>query len=161
MSLKEQITQDVKNALKEKKELEISTLRMVQAAMINKEKEKRMKLSKEDVEDLEKESQLSDEEVVKIISSEIKKRKEAIAGFEKGDRKDLADKEKSELEILKKYLPEQFSKEEVKKLAEEAVLKTGVSSIKDIGKVMAELMPQVKGRAEGGLVSKVVKDLLT
>lgn len=164
MSLKEKIITDAKEALKEKKDLEISTLRMLQAAILNKEKEKRIKLAREkeeiNEEELEKESKLADEEVIEVASSEIKKRKEAIAEFQKGEREDLVEKEKKEIEILKKYLPEQLPEKEIKKLAKEIIEKTGASGPKDMGKVMEELMPKVKGRAEGGLVNKTVKELL-
>jgi len=109
--LKSKIEEDFKSALKEKKEIEVSTLRMLKAAVFNKEKEKRYKLSKEkpdlNGEELEKESQLRDEEVIEVISSEIKKRKESILEFEKGKREDLIKKEKVEMKILQSYLPEQ------------------------------------------------------
>jgi len=109
--LKEKIQEDLNSALKEKKELEVSVLRLLLSAIFNKEKEKRYKLSKEKPEfaseELEKESVLSDEEIIEVIFSEIKKRKEAILEFEKGDRKDLADKEKKEMRILQKYLPKE------------------------------------------------------
>lgn len=162
--LKEKINQDLNFALREKQELETSVLRLITAAILNKEKEKRFKVSgeKPDVsaKELDKESQLTDEEVIEVISSEAKKRKESIESFEKGERKDLAEKEKRELEILQRYLPEQLSEEELKKLAKEAIEKVGAKEMKDMGGVMAELMPKVKGKAEGGLVSKVVKELL-
>lgn len=165
MLIKEKITTDLKKALKEKLSAEISTLRMLQAALLNKEKEKRAKLAKEKEEikeeELAKESQLTDDEIIDVISSEIKKRKEAIEGFEKGERQDLVEKEKKEVEILEKYLPEQLSEEEIKKLAKEAISKVGDSGPQDMGKVMGELMPKVKGKAEGGLVSKLVKELLS
>ena len=164
MTLKEKIQEDLNLAIKNKREIEVSTLRMLSAATLNKEKEKRYKISKEKPdfkeEDLQKESQLTDNEAIEVISSEVKKRKEAIADYEKGGRQELADKEKKEKEILQKYLPEQFSEEEVKKLAKEAVEKTGAKEPKDMGKFMAELMPKIKGKADGSLVSKVVKDLL-
>jgi len=205
MALKEKISDDLKKALKKKAELEILTLRMLQAAILNKEKEKRAKLAKEkdyypptvlpvlpsrpkkEMEDynppaasshslrewapeLEKESQLTDDEVIEVISSEIKKRKEAIFEFQKGEREDLVEREKAELEVLKKYLPEQLSEKEIKKLAREviAALRTSLApserekfGVKDMGKVMGQLMPQVKGKAEGSLVSKIVKELLS
>lgn len=165
MSLKSQLQEDLESALKEKREIEISVLRMLKAAIFNKEKEKRYKLTKQKPElteeELVKDSQLTDEEVIEVVSSEIKKRKEAILEYEKGKREDLVEKEKKELAILEKYLPEQLSEEEIKKLAKEAIEKTGAKEPKDMGKVMAELMPKVKGKAEGGLVSKIVKELLT
>jgi len=164
--LKEKIRENLNSSLKEKKELATSVLRLINAAILNKEKEKRYKISKEKPageikeEELEKESQLTDEEIIDVISSEIKKRKESIVLFEKGGRQDLADKEKKEAEILGKYLPEQLSEEEVKKIVEETVKKVGAKEIKDMGKVMAELMPKIKGKADGFLVSKIVKELL-
>jgi len=165
MTLKKQIKQNLEIALKEEKRVEVSTLRMLNAAILNKEKEKRYKISKEKPElkpeKLEEESQLIDEEIIQVLQSEIKKRKEAILEFEKGERQDLASKEKKEMDILQKYMPEQLSEEEIKKLAKEAIEKTGAKEIKDMGKVMQELMPKVKGKAEGSLVSKIVKELLT
>ncbi len=162
MPLKEKIQQDLKEALKKSEEGLISVLRLLNAALHNKEIEKRTKFSKsEPVEKLEELSKLSDEEIIDVISSEVKKRKEAIIEFEKGKREDLAGKEKQELEILLRYLPEQLSEGKIKELAKEAVEKTGAKEIKDMGKVLGELMPKIKGKAEGGLVSKIVKDLLT
>jgi len=164
MALKGNIRENLKEAVKNREELKSSVLRLLLSAIFNKEKEKRYKLSKEKPEfeekDLEKESQLVDEEVIEVISSEIKKRKESILEFEKGKREDLVEKEKKELDILQKYLPEQLSEEELQKLAKEAIDKTGAKEIKDMGKVMQEVMPKVKGKADGTLVSKIVKELL-
>jgi len=165
MSLKIKIQNDLKSALKEKKEIKLSVLRLLISAINNKEIEKRTKTWKERpellIEELEKESQLSDNETIEVISSEIKKRKEAILEFEKGEREDLVEKEKKEMEILQKYLPEQLSEEEIRKLAKEAIKKVKATEIKDMGKVMAEIMPKVKGKAEGSVVSKIIKELLT
>ena len=164
MELKQKIQEDLKSALKEKKELELSVLRMLSAAITNKEKEKRYKIVKErpelTEEELGKESCLADEETTEVISTEVKKRKEALLLFEKGGRQDLAEKEKKEAAILQEYLPEQLSEEEVKKIVKEAVGKVGAKEIKDMGKVMAELMPKVKGKADGSLVSKIIRELL-
>jgi uncharacterized protein YqeY len=163
--LKEKIREDLNSALKEKKELKISVLRLLLATIFNKEKEKRYKLSKEKPEftkeRLEKESLLNDEEVLEVISSEIKKRKEAILAFDKAGRQDLLEKEKKEIEILEKYLPKQLSEEEIKKLAKEVIKEIGAKEIKEIGKVMAQLIPKIKGQAEGRMVNKIVKELLT
>jgi hypothetical protein len=168
------IQEDLKISLKEKRELEVSVLRMLKAAIFNKEKEKRYKftrqnpaerdlggLSKEKQEKLEKESALNDEEIIEVISSEIKKRKEAIDLYERGNRPELAGKEKKEVEILQFYLPEQMSEEEIKKIAEEAIRKVGAKEMKDMGKVMGIITPQVKGKADMSLVSKIVKELLS
>ncbi|MCH8741817.1 GatB/YqeY domain-containing protein [Patescibacteria group bacterium] len=175
MALKEKITADLKDALKGKKELEVSVLRMLLAAILNKEKEKRAKLAKEEEglkeEELAKKSQLTDEEMLEVVSSEAKKRKEAIEGFsalggpasdgEKDKIERFINKEKQELEILKEYLPEQLSQEKIKKLAQGAIEKVGATSLKDIGKVMADLMPKVQGKADGNTVSKIVKEFLS
>jgi len=164
MALKERIQGDLNEAMKGKEELKCSVLRMTIAVILNREKEKRYKLIKEkpDLKESEiaKESQLIDEEVLEVVSSEIKKRRESVAGYEKGGRDELAKKEKKEIEILQKYLPEQLLEEELKKLVKEAIDKVGAKEQKDMGKVMAELMPRVKGKADGSLVSKVVKELL-
>ena len=91
---------------------------------------------------------------------EGKKRKEAIIGFEKGGRIESAEKEKEELKILQKYLPEQLTEEKIKKLTMEAIKESGAETVRDMGKVMKVLMPKLKGRADGGLVSGIVKELL-
>lgn len=165
MTLKEKIQKDLITAVRTKEELKSLVLRSLSAAILNKEKEKRYKLSKEKPQltltELEKESQLRDEEVIEIICSELKKRKEAILEFEKGKRPNLVEKEKRELEILQSYLPEQLSPQQIKKLALAVIKKVGAKEVKDLGKVMAVLMPQVKGRAEGSQVSKIVKELLS
>jgi hypothetical protein len=165
MALKEQINQDLKEAVKKKEELPSMVLRMLSAVLLNKEKEKRYKISKNNPEIKEQElvekSHLTEEEIIEAVSSEVKKRMEAAVEYEKGNRLESAEKEKKEAEILKKYLPEQLSKEELEKLVAKAVQETGATSQKDMGKVMAALMPDVKGRADGSLISKIVKELLT
>ena len=164
MTLKEKIQTDLKNALKEKKELELSVWRLLSAAITGKEKNKRYKLSKakpELAEDaLAKASELSDQEVLEVIGSEVKKRREAALEFEKGNRRELAEKETKEAEILGQYLPTQFTEEEIKKLVKDAVAKTGARDLKDMGKIMSELMPKVKGKADGNLVNRIVKEQL-
>src|SRR4030042_7213334 len=122
MSLKEKIQSELNLSIKGNKPLAVSVLRQLLAALLNKEKEKRFK-SKE-----EKEAQLTDEEVMESISFEAKKRRESIMEFEKGGRKDLADKEKEELTILSKYLPEQMSEQDIRKLVKGAIATTGVSA---------------------------------
>lgn len=154
MELKEKIKLNLNSALKEKRTLEVLVLRQLLAAILNKEKEKRFKTKEE------KDIQLTDEEVIEVISSEAKKRRESIVEFGKGKRQDLVEKEKKELEILEKYLPEQLPEEEIRKLIKEAIEKTDAKEIKDMGKVMAELMPKIKGKADGTLVSKIVKESL-
>ncbi len=182
MSLKENIKNDATVALKSKDSFASGVLRMLLASVTSKEKEKRYKISlgrssqplayergqtgeaKEKPEATEetliKESELTDEQVIEVVSSEIKKRKDAIVLYEKGNRPELAEREKKEIEILKKYLPEQLSEEELKKIVEESINKTEAKEMKDMGKVMADLNPKIKGRADSGEVSKIVKELL-
>ena len=127
---------------------------MLLASIITKEKEKKYK------EKLEGDAKLLDEEIIEVVSSEIKKRKDAIALYIQGKRPELAEREQKEIDILKKYLPEQLSADELRKLVEESIAKTGASEIKDMGKVMADLNPKIKGKSDGGEVSKIVKELL-
>lgn len=165
MALKAKIQQDLSAVVKKRDELKTSVLRLLLASILNKEKEKRYKIYQlqKDIseKELNEKSQLSDEEVIDTVSSEIKKRKEAILEFEKGKRQEMADKEKKEMEILKTYLPEQMSEEEIRKLVEETIVKAGAKNQKDIGRVMSELMPKVKGKADGSSVSVIVKELLS
>jgi uncharacterized protein YqeY len=146
----------------EKNELLILVLRGINAAIKNKEIEKRTKLSKEekDVSKLEKLSKLTEEEILGVIQSEAKKRKDAIVEFAKGNRQDLVDKETKELEIIKKYLPEEMGEDELRKEAEKTIAEVGASGPQDTGKVMSALMEKVKGRAEGSLASRIVGELL-
>jgi len=170
--LREQINQDIKKAMQEKDELPLLVLRGINAAIHNKEIEKRTKLSKteKDIKKLEEMSKLNEEEVIEVIFSEAKKRKDAIVEFsahggsasggEKEKIENVIKKEKSELEIIKKYLPEQMSEEQVREEAKKAIEEVGAAGLKDTGKVMATLMPKVKGKTEGGVVSKIVGELL-
>ena len=163
--LKQQIQKDTTQALKAGDSFVLSTLRMLLASVATKEKEKRYKISNDQPDlkeqELIKESELTEEQMIETVSSEIKKRKDAIALYEQGNRQELADKEKKEIEILKKYLPEQLSADEIKKLVEESVAKTGAKEIKDMGRVMADLNPKIKGKADSSEVSKIVKELLS
>lgn len=102
----------------------------------------------------------TEEDVQNVIQSEAKKRRDAIEQYTNAKRQDLADKEKSELDMLQSYLPAQMGEEEIRKLVENAVAQTGASSPADMGKVMGALMPQVKGKADGTLVSQLVKEAL-
>jgi uncharacterized protein YqeY len=165
--LKQKIQEEINLALKGRKETVLSTLRVLLAAVLSREKEKRYKIAKDLPEnknfteqELVEKSQLSDQEIIEVLATEVKKRKDSITEFEKGGRKDLAVKEKAEIEILQKYLPEQMSGEEVEKIVKEAVEKTGAKEIRDMGKVMSQIMPRVKGRADGTMVSSIVKKML-
>ena len=102
----------------------------------------------------------TDEDVMSVLQREVKQRRDSIEQYSAANRQDLADKEKQELELLGKYLPEQMGEEEIKTLVKEAVSQTGASTMQDIGKIMAALMPKVKGKADGAMVSKIVKETL-
>jgi len=153
--LKEQIKQESTEALKSGDQFKLGVLRMLLASISAKEKDKRYK------EKLESDVPLTDEEIITVVSSEIKKRKDAIALYTQGNRPELAENEAKEIEILKKYLPEQLSEEEIKDLITESINKTGATEMKDMGKVMADLNPKIKGKADSGEVSKIIKDILT
>ncbi len=150
MGVKERIQQDMKAALREGDKERLSALRMVMAAIKNKE----IELKKAD-------AGLTDEEVWGVLSSEIKKRRDAAEQYARGGRDDLARKEEEEIAVLQQYLPEQMDEDEIRALAREVITAVGAGSVKDMGKVMKELMPKVAGRAEGRVVSRVVKEELS
>jgi len=152
--LKQTIQNATTEALKSKDSFTVGVLRMLSAAITSKEKDKKYK------EKIEGDVVLTDEQVLEVVSSEIKKRKDAIVLYEQGKRPELAEGERKEIEILIKYLPEQLSAEELRKLVEGSIKKTGATEIKDTGKIMADLMPKIKGRADNSEVSKIIKELL-
>lgn len=153
MELEKTIRADLNSAMLAKKELEVSVLRQILATAQNKEKEKKFKSDGGEV-------HLTEEELLEVVLLEAKKRRESIELFTQGNRPALADKEKAELAILEKYMPEQMNQEDVRKLATEIITKTGAKEIKDMGQVMAELSPKIKGRVDGSLAGKIVKELL-
>ncbi len=155
MSIKDKINENIKSAFKSGLRDEVSTLRFLSSVIKNKELEKRTRLSKEnkDVAELEKLSELSDEEIMSVISGEIKKRKDSIAQYEKGGRDDLVKKEAAELEILKKYAPAEMPEEELR-----ALIKNKIAGEKDFGKAMGMAMAEVKGRADGAMVKKIIEE---
>ena len=156
--LKDKINEDFKAAFKEKKEGEVSVLKMLKAAVLNKEKEKQFQLGKagEDA----AQAALTDDDVIAVVSAEVKKLRDAIALFEQGGRADLAAQNKKEIEVLMRYLPAQLGEDEIKKIVADAIAQAGATTVKDMGKVMGILMPKIKGRADSGLVGKLVKEVL-
>lgn len=163
MILKEHINTDLIESVKKKEKEKALVLRTLNAAIKNAEISKRTKLSKTagGLEELGALSILTDEEVIGVISSQIKQRRDSIVEFEKGKRIDLVEKEKAEIKILIVYLSEQMTEEEIRKEAKAAIEKTSAKTARDTGKVMAELIKKVKGKADGSLVSKIVKELLS
>jgi len=163
--LKKEIQNDAVEALKKGNSFLSGVLRMLSASIISKEKEKRYKISIENKdmpeEELLEKSELSDQEIIQIIFSEIKKRRDAIVLYIQGKRQELAQKEEKEIEALQKYLPKQLSEEEIKKIAAESIEITGAKELKDMGKVMQDLNSKIGGRVEGSQLSKAVKELLS
>lgn len=162
MSLKEKINQDLTTALKNGQSEIASALRFLMSVIKNRELLKRTKLSKENkpVEDLEKLSELSDEETISAVLSEVKKHKESIVQYEKGGRADLAEKETKELEIIKKYAPEEMGKEELRAVIKKKISEMGEVTIKDFGKIMGQVMAEVRGRTSGDTVKKIIDEEL-
>jgi uncharacterized protein YqeY len=146
MGLRERVDADIINALKSGAKDKLSTLRMLSAALKNKQIDKRRSLT--------------EEEVAETVRSLIKQRKDSIEQFGKGGRQDLVDKETAEVAVLEVYLPQQMSREEIEVMVRDAVAQTGAQGAKDMGKVMKALIPLVGGRADGKLVSELVKHAL-
>ncbi len=146
MGLKERLINDMKEAMKSKDRVKLSTIRMINSLIKNAEIEKR--------------GELSDEEIVSLLMKYAKQRRESIQMYEKGGRRDLVEKEKQELSIVESYLPEQMGEDEVREIVREAVEKTGARSVKDIGSVMKYVMPKVKGRVDGSTVNRIAKEML-
>lgn len=162
--LKEQLQKEMVEALKAGDQLKRLVLGSLMTAVKNKELAKRGQIGKitNDQRELEQKSQLGTNEILEVIATEVKKRKDSIEQFNAGGRKDLADKEKAEMEILIAYLPEQLSEEEVKNEVQRVIEELGgVIGPKEMGKVIGAAMGKLKGRADGTLISKMAKELLS
>lgn len=146
MGIKQDLMKELKDAMQNKDTLRKDTVTMLRAAILQVEKDNL--------------KELSETEIEAIVAKEVKKRKEAIPDYIKGGREDIAETLNKEIEILSKYLPEQLTEEEIRKLVEEAVENTGASSMKDMGKVMGALREKTQGKADGKLVSDLVKEKL-
>lgn len=160
--IKDKIKEDLKKAMQEKDTLKLSVLRMVSSYVFNKEKDNRAKLSKagEEESKLDEMSKLTEEEVIEVVSSEVKKRKDSIEQYEKGGRSDLAENEKKELEILMDYMPEQMGEDEIRKIVKEKIEELGIGSPQETGKLMGAIMPQFKGKTDGNIVGRIVQEEL-
>lgn len=146
MTLKERFQNDVKDAMKEKDKLRKDAIQMLRAAVLQIEKDKQVTLD--------------DEGVIEVLAKELKSRREALVEIEKGGREDLAQNLRQEIALIQSYMPEPLSEAELEAIVREAVAKTGAQSVKDMGRVMKEAMPMVKGRADGGQINAIVKRLL-
>ncbi|GLG00304.1 hypothetical protein Alches_03430 [Alicyclobacillus hesperidum subsp. aegles] len=147
MGLLDRLNDDLKQAMKEKQKVRLSVIRMVKSAVKNRE--------------IELGHPLSEDDVIGVIQKEVKQRKDSLQAFQDANRTDLAETAEEEIAILESYLPEPFTEDELRALASEVVERVGASSKSDMGKVMAELMPLVRGRADGRLVQQVVQRLLS
>ncbi len=148
MSIKDRLTEDMKQAMREREagKFRLSVIRMALASVKNLEINERRELSEEDL--------------LSIISKEVKMRRDSFEEFQKAGRQDLADQAQQEIVILTAYLPEQLSEQEIADIVKEAIVKVGATGPKDMGKIMAEIMPKTKGRADGKFINKIVRELL-
>lgn len=144
--MKEQLLNELKIAMREKDELRKNTITMLRSAILQ----------------VEKDSQktLNDDEITVIISKEVKKRRDSISDYETAGRDDIVSDLNKEIEILSKYLPEQLTEEEIAKLVDEAIIESGAANPRDMGKVMQILRPKTAGKADGKIVSEIVKEKL-
>lgn len=146
MSLKQRLTDELKDAMKNKDQLRKNVITMIRADIKQIEVDKRV--------------DLTDEDIIEIISKQAKQRRDSIEEFEKGGRQDLVEQAKQEVDVLMDYLPEQLSEEEIETILKEVIAETGASSMKDMGKIMAAAMPKLKGRADGKVVNQIVRKIL-
>lgn len=146
-SIKERLQEDWKNAVKAKDKFKSNVISTAKSAILLVEKTDGI--------------QVEDAQAIEILAKEVKQRREAMLEFEKGNRQDLVEQNKAEIEILLKYLPQQLSEDEIKQIITESATEVGANSIKDMGKVMAIVRPKVVGKADGKLVSALVKEYLT
>ena len=146
MSLKDRLSADLKQAMRDQDENRKVALRLLRAAIVN--------------EEVEKGHPLDDAEVVAVAARQAKQRRESIDAFRAGGRQDLVAREEAQLRVLLDYLPQQMSREEIVQAARESIAATGASGPADLGAVMRDLMPRLKGRAEGSLVNQIVRELL-
>ena len=146
MSLKEQLAQDLKLSMKEKDIVRKNTVQSIRAAILQYEKDNR--------------TELDDNGVIEVVSKELKKRKDVLPDYEKSGRQELITQLNREIEIVMGYLPSQLSEDELDEIVKKAVESTGASNMKDMGKIMAAVMPQIKGRADGRAVNALAKKYL-
>jgi len=147
MGLEERLVEEMKHAMKSNDKLRLSTIRMIRSAVKNKEIEQR--------------SQLTDESIVKVIQGLVRKGEESVEQFRVGGRMDLVEKEEKEIEILKSFLPQPLSREEILRVIDQSIEETQASSLKDLGKVMKSIIPKLGGKADGKLINQLVKERLS
>ncbi len=146
MSLKEQLAQDLKTSMKDKDVIRKNAVQSIRAAVLQVEKDSKVTLD--------------DDGVIGVIAKEVKKRKDVLPDYEKSGREDLIAELKKEIEVLTGYLPSQLTQEELDGIVKDAIDRIGATSMKDMGKIMADVMPKITGRADGGAVNVTVRKLL-
>ncbi len=147
MNLEERLLDEMKQAMKSNDKLRLSTIRMIRSAVKYKEIDLRKKLD--------------DDEILRVMQGMVRKSEESIEQFKAGGRADLVEKETKEIEVLKSFLPQSLSQEEIMKMIDESIQETQASSLKDLGKVMKSVMPKLAGRADGKLINQLVKERLS
>lgn len=147
MSLEEKIQEEMKQAMKANDKIRLSAIRMIRSSLKNKEIELRRKLE--------------DEDVVKVIQGMVRKAEESIEQFQAGGRTDLVEKERAEIEVMRSFLPQPMSPEEILRIIDETIRETQASSVKDMGKVMKAVMPKLGGKADGKVINQLVKERLS
>lgn len=146
MSLKEKLADDLKSAMKDKNVIRKNVVQMVRAGILQIEKDNKVTLD--------------DEGVLDVIAKQLKQRRDSLPDYEKSGREDLIAELKAEMDVLMEYLPKQLTRDELEEIVGQAVEATGASSMKDMGKIMAEVMPKVKGRSDGKMINEIAKAML-
>ena len=147
MSLKDKLADDLKSAMKNKNTVRKNVVQMVRAGVLQVEKDNKITLD--------------DDGVLEIISKQLKQRRDSLPDYEKSGREDLITELKAEIDVLMEYLPAQLTRDELKKIVADAISETGASSLKDMGKIMATVMPKTKGRADGRMINEIAKNMLS
>lgn len=146
MGLLDQLNEDMKQAMKSRDKTRLSVIRMMKSSIKN--------------EEIHQGKELDDQQVLAVLSRELKQRRDSLREFEKAGRQDLVEGVQEEIKILENYMPEQLSRDEIVKLVKEAIEATGASDKKDMGKVMKHLMPKIQGKADGKQVNEIVQEHL-
>lgn len=146
MTLKEKLMEDLKSAMRNKEKRRKDTITMLRAAVKQREVDERI--------------ELADGDILAIVGKQVKQKRESIKDFQKASRIDLVEQAEEEIEILMAYLPEQLTEDEIDEIVREAIVQTGAASMRDMGRIMGVVMPKVKGKADGSLISQSAKKLL-
>lgn len=147
MTLKEQLLEDMKTAMRDKDTVRKETIQMVRSGVLQVEKDQKVTLD--------------DEGVITVIAKEVKRRRDVLPDYEKSGRTELIDGIKAEIDVLLRYLPSQLTEEELEPIVKETIEETGAVSMRDMGKIMAAIMPKIKGRADGRTVNEMIKKILS